>query len=134
MPFYVKEVETSADSTNEVKFKVWSGVIHQVSVMFPPGCASLLKVSIWHGGHQIYPSTELQYFAGDGETIPFRDHYKLHVGLNQITIKTKNEDTQYSHACRVRLGILPGWLLDPTGPFRRISGSLATLLRRIGAT
>lgn len=134
--FYVKDITTAANTTRagsiETDRKLWAGVIHHVEVMFPPGCVGLLHVTIWHGGHQIYPSEELQDFAGDGETIQFDDFYKLVPGDNLIRIKTWNEDEQYDHTVRVRLGILPQEMVFPEYVFADIANSLRWLLRRIG--
>lgn len=134
--FYVKEITTDADTARadsvETDRRVWAGVIHHVDVVFPAGCAGLLHVTIWHGGHQIFPSEELQDFAGDGETVSFKDHYKLIPGENLIRIKTWNEDDTFSHTCRVRIGVLPQKIVFPEYVFVDIANSLRWLLRRIG--
>lgn len=134
--FYVKEITTPANTERynsiETDTRVWAGVIHHVGIKFPPGCAGLLKVSIHHGGHQIYPSEELQFFASDGETIRFKDHYILMPGDNKIRIKTHNLDDKFEHSCRIRLGILPEHILDPAWVFADIANSLRWLLRRAG--
>lgn len=136
--FYVKEITTDANtaqgSPKESTVKVWAGVIHHVGIMFPQGPAGLLHVQIWHGGHQIYPSTELQDFAGNDETIRFNDNYQLHVGLNTLTIKTWNEDDTYPHKCRVRIGVLPMEVVAPHMMFIGIRSSLRRLLARVGVT
>ena len=135
--FYVKDISTPANTSRlspvVSDIKVWSGVIHRVEVVFPPGPSGLLHVTIWHGGHQVYPSTEGMNFAGDNESSEFNDFYPLPLGFNTITVKTYNEDDTYAHTCRVRFGVLPRWLVDPTLQFRRISENFATLIRRIGA-
>lgn len=134
--FYVKEISTAANTTEfnaiETDRRVWAGVIHHVEVHFPPGCAGLLHVTIWHGGHQIYPSEELQDFSADGETIKFPDFYELVPGDNLIRIKTWNEDDTYAHKIRVRIGVLPKDFLYPEYVFKDIANSLRWLLRRIG--
>jgi len=134
--FYVKAIETAADTARadsiETDRRVWAGVIHHVEIHFPPGCAGLLHVEIWHGGHQIYPSEELQDFAGDDETVIFDDFYELVPGDNLIRIKTWNEDDTFAHTCRVRIGVLPKNIIFPEYVFQDIAKSLRWLLRRIG--
>jgi len=134
--FYVKEITTAANTERideiETPARIWAGVIHRCEIAFPPGCAGLLHVTIWHGGHQIFPSEELQDFAADGEIIAFNDFYPLVPGENKIIIKTWNEDDTFSHECRVRIGVLPKDFLYPEYVFKDIANSLRWLLRRIG--
>ena len=134
--FYVKYIQTPANtprlSPKTTRIKMWGGVIHRVEIMFPPGPQGLLHVQLFHGGHQIFPSTHGQSFAGDDETISFNDFYKLEPGFNTLIIKTWNEDDTYDHVCRVRIGVLPEWVVTPHILFTGITSSLKTLLRRIG--
>jgi hypothetical protein len=134
--FYVKEITTAANTSKadsiETDRRVWAGVIHRVEVVFPPGCAGLLHVTIHHGGHQIYPSEELQDFIGDDEVISFNDFYELVPGDNLIRIKTWNEDDTFDHKVIIRMGILPKEYLYPEYVFQDIANSLRWLLRRIG--
>lgn len=136
--FYVEDIITSADTSKSVAVttssKFWAGVIHKIEVMFPPGCAGLLHVRIFHQGHQVYPSDEDQSFAGDDETVSFNDYYELQPGANTLKIETWNEDDTYSHTVHVRVGVLPAGLVNPRMQFTAIAGSLRTLLRRIGVT
>ena len=135
--FYVEEISTDANTTRsapkETHLRVWAGIIHRVEVYFPAGPSGLLHVQILHEGHQIYPANANQDFAADDVNIAFNDYYKLHVGLNRITIKTWNTDDTHDHICRVRLGVLPAWVVSPYEQFRKANASLKTLLRRIGA-
>ena len=136
--FYVQEIitdaNTPASTPKETRLKVWAGVIHRCEVMFPPGPAGLLHVTISHGGHQIYPSNELQNFASDSETVGFNDYYQLQPGLNLMIIRTWNVDETFAHTCRVRLGVMPSWIVSPYMQFTGINSSLRRLLARIGAT
>lgn len=136
MVFYVKEISTAANTSQYAAIKtdarIWAGVIHRVEVQFPPGPTGLLHVTIWHGGHQIFPSEELMDFASDDETIAFNDFYRLVPGDNKIVIRTWNEDTVHAHEVRVRIGVMPEFLLNPQLIFADIANSLRKLLRRIG--
>jgi len=117
MVFYVRDITTPKETTPEnpkvTEFKLSAGIIHRVEVIFPRGCAGLLHVTIWHGGHQLYPSTQGQDFSGDGETISFNDYYQLKSEVNLLKIKTWNEDTVFSHTVTVRLGILKEEEVNP---------------------
>lgn len=135
--FYVYEITTPAntpkENPKETIAKLVRGVIHRVEIMFPPGPSGLLHVQIWRGGHQIYPSVTGQSFASDNETIAFNDFYELKHHPTYLRIITWNEDELYSHMVRVRIGVLPKYIVDPRLMFEDLRNKMTILLRRIGA-
>jgi len=135
--FYVYEITTPANTPasnpKETIAKLVRGVIHRVEIRFPPGPAGLLHVQIWRGGHQIYPSVTGQSFASDDETIAFDDFYELYHHPTYLRILTWNEDEYYPHTVRVRIGVLPKYVVDPRLMFEDLRNKLTILLRRIGA-
>ncbi len=108
--FYVENITTAAKTTKlnrqttRAKFTV--GIIHQVEIMFPAGCAGYVHCTIYLGGHQIYPTNPSGDFDGDRETIKFKDYYILKAGESTLTIYTWNLDQKYDHTIRVRIGLL----------------------------
>lgn len=86
--------------------KLAAGIIHQVELVFPPGCAGLLHAAINHGLHQIWPTNPGEYFHADAETISFEEFYELITETNVLTVYTYNLDDTYTHSVIVRLGIL----------------------------
>ena len=115
--WYQKEITISANTTEanaaETKLHVVRGVIHNVWVHFPAGCAGLARVQILEGLHQIAPTNTGQSFKGDGTDINYREHYELTNFPSWITIKTWNTDDTYDHTIVVGLGILKKEVLLP---------------------
>lgn len=105
------DISTSANTAeaNRVKtdLKLTRGVIHQIDIVFPPGCAGLLYVAINHGLYQVWPTNTGEYFHTDAETISFREHYELIFPPYQLSVYTHNLDDTYNHSVIIRLGILP---------------------------
>ena len=132
MVFYTRDITTSADRSEaealETPFKLSAGIIHRVEVIFPRGCAGLLHVTIWHGGHQLYPGTEEQEFVGDGETVSFNDYYELRSEINLLKVKTWNEDEIFTHDCTVRIGIMKPEEINPWIIVKELTNVIKTLV------
>ncbi len=112
------------------KLKAVHGVIHRIDIVFPSGCAALVNVQIFVGGHPIAPSTEGQTYKGDNEVISFPEFEELRAALNTITISGWNEDEVYDHTILVRIYVLPRWALLPIGAVEGMVRSLKSLFER----
>ena len=134
--FYTRDISVEANtprnSAKTVNIKTTAGVVHQVGIMFPDGCAGLVHVQLWHGGHPFIPVDPMMDVAGNNETVNITEFYKLFPGFNIITVRVWNEDDTHSHTIRVRIGVLPEYILVPYKPLTTISNRMAKLLRRIG--
>jgi len=86
--------------------KVTNGLVYKVEVDFPPGPSGLLKLQIYDGGHQVWPSTPGEYFITDGYCISFDDTLLKLVAPFQFDIYTWNEDTVHAHGVTVRIGMV----------------------------
>lgn len=117
----------SLNTATTTHMKVSAGVIHEINIVFPPGCAGLVYCAIYHGGHPIFPSTEAQYIRGDNEVVDFKEFYELIGVENHLYIVAWNEDEIYSHKITVRLGVLPKYVLLPQYAVQGIIGSLKSL-------
>lgn len=82
------------------------GLIYQIGLLFPPGCAGLAHVMIKDGLHQIWPSKEKTWFSSDAETISFDETYEILHDPAQINIVGYNEDDTWHHTITVRIGIV----------------------------
>lgn len=89
-----------------VVLKVTKGLVYKVEVDFPPGPSGLLKVQIYDGGHQLWPSTLGESFATDGYCISFDDTFLKLVAPFQFDIYTWNEDTENPHGVTIRIGMV----------------------------
>jgi len=86
--------------------KVTRGLVYKVEVDFPPGPTGLLKVQIYDGGHQVWPSTPGEYFITDGYCISFDDTLLKLIAPFQFDIYTWNEDTKHAHGVTIRIGMV----------------------------
>ena len=106
------------------KFKVNQGVIFRLWIVFPAGCAGLVKLRIFHQGHPIAPVEADAYIRGDNYTFEIPLYFEILTEPQAITIQAWNEDTVYDHTIDVMFLIIPrAWVL-PTG----ISGGLIQAL------
>ena len=131
---YTASIETSANTSEanatKTELKVTDGVIHEVSVYFPPGCAGLVYCQIFEGGHQFVPSTEGQFLRGDGILIDSKEFYEIDDAPRWITIKTWNLDDTYDHTIEVFIKQLPRWAILPAGAYEGVIGALKNLVWR----
>jgi len=132
MAIFTKDITLSAGGSSSnptwTTIKVTRGVIHEINVVFPSGCAGLVYVAIYDGVHPIFPSTEGMHFRGDGETIDFKEFYELKAYPSILWIKAWNEDDTYDHTIMVRIAILPKWVLLPQYAVKGVIGSIRSLL------
>ncbi len=96
----------SATNILKTDLKLTAGIIHQIDIVFPTGCAGLLYVALNHGLHQIWPTNDKEYFHTDGEAISFKEFYELPSAENVLSVYTYNLDDTYPHSVIIRLGIL----------------------------
>jgi len=104
---------TTKDAPTELEMDVGVGVVNQVDVQFPPGCAGLARCSIWDGGHQLWPSNPDGYFAADAYVISFAEDYPILEAPFVLTLKAWNLDDSYPHTITIRLGVTPPTIQVP---------------------
>ena len=99
----ITEYETLPKQT---VLKVTNGLVYKVEVDFPPGPRGTLKVQIFDGGHQLWPSTPGESFMADGYCISFDDTFLKLVAPFQFDIYTWNTAEDYDHGVTVRIGMV----------------------------
>jgi len=100
------KIETYAITPLQTVLKVTRGLVYKVEIDFPPGPSGLLKVQIYDGGHQLWPSTPGEYFITDGYCISFDDTLLKLVAPFQFDIYTWNEDEEHPHGVTIRIGMV----------------------------
>ena len=85
---------------------VTKGLVYKVEIAFPPGSAGLLKVKIYDGGHQVWPSNPDEYFATEAQTISFDDTLLKLAAPFQYDIYTWNKCEKFTHEVTVRIGMV----------------------------
>ena len=119
--------ETAAVTT---QFKVNQGVIYRVWVNFPPGCAGLVKLRIFHEGHPFLPVDKDAYISGDGYIFVYPVMYEITDTPEVITIEAWSDDDTYSHNIDVQFLIIPKEWVLPVGSYEGIIAALKSLFVR----
>ena len=97
---------TPFSNMQRTELKLTAGIIHQIDIVFPTGCAGLAYIAINDGLHQLWPTNPEEFFHTDGETISFEEFYRLNRDPYILTAYTYNLDDTYPHTIIVRFGIL----------------------------
>ncbi len=96
---------TTKANPKKTVLELMQGVIYKVEVFFPPGSSGLMGVRVFDSASQLYPFTSNEWFTGDNNRIEYADTYRKNNPPFVFPIHTYNLDTDYDHACIVRIGI-----------------------------
>ena len=97
---------TPATALVTTTMRLAHGIIHQVEIGFPPGCAGLVHVGIYRFEHQVWPSNPDHDFAWDNYNIVIRgEAFGLVTRPYQMTLRAWSEDDSYAHTIVCRIGI-----------------------------
>lgn len=103
----------TVDNIQSTVIKLTHGVIHQLGVYFPPGCANTVKAQIKRGLYQIFPTNPDGQMKGDAVNIQGKEFYALIKAPYQIEVYTWNVEATYDHMITVRIWFLKIWQLMP---------------------
>lgn len=81
------------------------GIVKRVEIHFPPGCAALVHVQIYHWERQVWPSNPDSSFVGDTFPITWSEDYAIVDPPFVLTVKGWNDDELYPHAPIIRFQI-----------------------------
>ena len=129
---YSKQITLSSGKTEATAtksyFKVNKGVISNVWVTFPAGCAGLVKLRIYSEGHPFLPVNQDNYIRGDNYTFQFPVMFEIMEEPMLLTVEGWNEDATYSHTVDILFLILPKGVVMPVGATEGILESLKSLV------
>ena len=91
----------------EQNLKISSGILHQVSVVIPPGHACLTGCALDIGLHQIAPTNQNEWFKGDDTRWMYPEYIEIPPGEHELNLRGYNTDDTYDHAFILGVGILP---------------------------
>jgi len=105
---YVKSItiETTYNTKEKAKeytIEIEEDLIAFVSVRFPPGPTNLLKVALFYGESQIFPSHKYEWTMGDNEVVWDLILYEPPESPVTLRILAYNEDDTYTHSAVVRI-------------------------------
>lgn len=131
---YSKQIKLTKGNTEATAtrtyFKVNKGVIYRVWITFPPGCAGLVKLRIYHEGHAFLPVNQDNYIRGNAYTFEFPMFYEITEEPTILQVEAWNEDDAYDHTIDVLFLIVPKAVVLPMGSTEGILESLKSLIIR----
>ena len=131
---YSKQITLAAGTTEatatKTYFQVSKGVISNMWITFPAGCAGLVKIRIYHEGHPFLPVNKDNYLRGDNYTFQFPVMFEILEEPMRLTVEAWNEDATYSHTVDILFLILPKNVVLPVGATEGILESLKSLVIR----
>jgi len=101
------------DNKRKTVIKLTHGIIHQLGVYFPPGCANTIRTTIHKGLHQIFPTNPDGFMKGDAINIQGKEFYALIKAPYQVEVLSWSEGATYEHTITVRIWFLKVWQLMP---------------------
>lgn len=104
---------TTKDSPVRQELGLTKGVIHNLDVTFPPGCAGEVHITLARGLHQIYPTNPDGSIKSDALTVTGKTFYYLGTEPYQVEAIGWSPNASYDHVLTVRLWILRPWQLMP---------------------
>lgn len=83
-----------------------AGIVHQVELSFPPGCAALAHAAIYHFEHQVWPTNPEEDFAWDDYTITLpRQAHRMSSPPYDLSLRAWSEDDFFPHTITCRLAV-----------------------------
>jgi hypothetical protein len=96
---------TLESSRKKTTLKLEAGMITDLKILFPPGCAGLHYLQIHRGGHQVFPK-QLNYFRGDNVLLDFPSpEYPMYSPPFELDAYTWNLDDTYEHSVDIYIEI-----------------------------
>jgi len=98
---------TPSDKPKEDTILIKHPVITRLGVHFPSGCVGKVKVAVFYGKLQIWPSKEGEWVSGDDITIWDEPLFELPEKETTITLKGCSPNTSYDHDVTFYIIALP---------------------------
>ncbi len=103
---------TLEETPYEQKLPISAGILHQVSVVIPPGHAGLTGCAFDIGLHQIAPTNQNEWFRGDDARFNYPEYIEIMLGERELVLRGFNLDTLYDHGFVIGVGIMPKQIYD----------------------
>jgi len=73
------------------------GILSEIEIWFPPGCAGLVHCQVYDGPHQVFPREDGQSFVGDDWHILIKDALPIHGEPFGLTVLGWSPGASYDH-------------------------------------
>ena len=101
MPFYslalTVPVNTPATAPATQDLHIYPGVITQLAIQFPKGCAGLVHATLMRVGSQVWPASPDSDLSTDGNIILAEEQYDITDEPLRLTLSAYNLDDTYPH-------------------------------------
>jgi hypothetical protein len=87
---------TASGSPASTTIDLPPGVLEEIAVLFPPGCARMVSTAIFDGATQIYPKDNTTSYAEDAKEISVRA-FEIFDATKTLTLKGWAPSTNYQH-------------------------------------
>lgn len=108
-----------------------AGTLTDVTIIFPPGCARLVRIQIYHGASQILPTTAETSYAEDANEIHAKEYLPFDTGSNLFSVVGWNTGASYRHVVNVYFEVRAVEELDLPETLMMMTEVLAVLTNRI---
>ena len=105
--------DTSKGSPCRLLADLGEGIISQVEIAFPPGCANLVFVVVRQGLHQVWPTNEDNAYHWDDRVYSFGENYPVKGGDPLFILEGWSPDTFFDHYIQFSFAVL---LKEPYKP------------------
>lgn len=100
-------ITATKTSPTKVTLKIARGIITKIMVRPRAGHRWLAHCVIFHGSHQIGPSTEGMDFHGEFFPIDWEEYYEFYQPPYELQIRGWNDDDTFAHTFDILVVILP---------------------------
>jgi len=121
---------TTSSNPKITRFKINKGVIYRVWVDFPPGCAGLVRLRMYHEGHPFLPVDKDAYITGDNFVFVYPVFYEVLEEPMIISVECWNLDDTYSHTIHVQLLVINKSWVMPIGAYEGVIAAFRSVFRR----
>ena len=121
---------TTEGSAQRLNFIVNKGIISRAWLIFPSGCAGLVKIRVYSESHPIIPVNKSDYIKADDYVFDIPLFFEIKSEPYVVTLEGWNEDETYSHTITLLLLILPKNYVLPVGATEGILEGMKSLVIR----
>lgn len=89
------------------ELKLGRGILTEVRIVFPPGCAGLVHCRLLHQAHQLAPTNPEGDFSGDTYPQVYSEYFELFATPYLLVLEAWNDDDTFAHTIYLSLTVLP---------------------------
>lgn len=98
--------DTPKSSPCRLLANLGEGIVSQVEIAFPPGCANKVFVVVRQGLHQVWPTNEDNAYHWDDRTYSFAENYPVKGGDPLFILEGWSPDTDFDHYIQFSFAVL----------------------------